>query len=117
MNIRINQILRANPRNSARGAPMGASDYVSERYGGKLPALRCQCVFLVDGGYGPDGTYWGVSLREGHIYCAFNDGQDSADECAPAMGVRLYTRAFSYQHAQKKFRETYPEIEFVRGGR
>jgi hypothetical protein len=110
----INKILRDHPRNCARGAPMGAIDI------GPMPdynpQLRCQRVYLVDGDYGPDGTYWGASEIAGHIYCAFNDGRDS-DPHKPAMGVRIYVRAFTYEQAKREVKQRYPQVTFVRGGR
>lgn len=111
----INKILRANPRSCARGAPLGASDFTPVDTDWSRP-LRCQRVHFVDGDYAPDGTYWGQSNKVGHVYCAFNDGRDG-DPFAPAQGVRLYTRAFTYAQAKKVFAEKYPEINFLRGGR
>jgi hypothetical protein len=113
----INKILRQPKyrRNCARGAPLGAVNFVSEGVDEDRP-LRCQRVYLVDGDYGPDGTYWGASEKAGHIYCAFNDGQDG-DPYAPAMGVRLYTRAWTYGQAKAEFTRKYPTIKFLRGGR
>lgn len=115
METDINKILRANPRNSSRGAPMGDTDRFPENHDWARP-LRCQCVNFVDGDYAPDGTYWGKSPKAGYVYCAFNDGRDG-DEYAPAMGVRLYTRAFTYEQAKARFKKKYPEIKFLRGGR
>jgi len=113
MKLDINKILRATPRNSRRGAPMGDTDHIA--YPACVPPLRCQRIQLVDGDYGPDGTYWGASAKAGHVYCAFNDGQDD-DIHAPAMGVRLYTRAHTAKQARENFRKDYP-VTFVRGGR
>lgn len=110
--VNINKILRANPRSCARGAPMGDSDNTA----GPLKNLRCQRVYLVDGDYGPDGTYWGASSKAGHIYGAFNDGQDG-DQYAPAMGVRIYVRAHTYEQAKREVAKRYPGATFARGGR
>lgn len=112
METNINKILKADRRNCSRGAPLGAADLRE----GPLTNLRCQRVNMVDYDYGPDGTYWGASAKVGHTYCAFNDGRDG-DPYAPAMGVRLYTRAFTYGEAKRKFKAKYPAIEFLRGGR
>lgn len=110
--VNINKILRTKIRNSARGAPMGALDNVE----GPLTNLRCQRVYLIDGDYGPDGTYWGASAKAGHVYCAFNDGQDG-DQYAPAMGVRIYVRAHTYEQAKREVAKRYPGATFARGGR
>lgn len=110
--LNINQILRADPRSCARGAPMGDSDNIT----GPLTNLRCQRVYLVDGDYGPDGTYWGYSKKDGHVYCAFNDGTGD-DKFAPAMGVRIYVRAHTYEQAKREIKEIYTDATFARGGR
>lgn len=115
MKLDINKILRADWRSSSRGAPMGDTDMTPDNDDWSRP-LRCQRVNFVDGDYAPDGTYWGRSDSAGPIYCAFNDGRDG-DEYEPAMGVRLYTRAFTYEQAKATFKKTYPEIKFLRGGR
>lgn len=110
--VNINKILRTKVRNCARGAPMGDTDETA----GPLKNLRCQRVYMVDYDYGPDGTYWGASAKAGHIYCAFNDGRDE-DEYAPACGVRIYVRAFTYEQAKREVAKKYPEATFARGGR
>ena len=110
MKLDINKILRANMRNTSRGAPMGAVDFIA--YNVDLTPLHCQRVRLVDGDYGPDGTYWGASAQAGHVYCAFNAG----DEYTAAMDVRLYTRAHTAKQARENFRKDCP-VTFVRGGR
>lgn len=55
--MNINRFLRQYPRNCSRGAPMGDSGYVNpdQPHNG----LLCQRITLVNGDYGPDGTYWG----------------------------------------------------------
>jgi len=111
----INKILRANPRSCARGAPLGAANNVGVLADMSRP-LRCQRVYLVDGDYGPDGTYWGASDKAGHIYCAFNDGRDG-DPYAAAMGVRMYVRAFTCAQARQLFMDACPGVVFLRGGR
>lgn len=110
--VNINKILRTKERSCARGAPLGDRDNVE----GPLTNLRCQRVSLVDGDYGPDGTYWGASAKAGDVYCAFNDGQGD-DQHAPAMGVRIYVRAHTYEQAKRKVAERYPGTTFARGGR
>ena len=114
METNINKILLTDPVDSKLGAPLGAVDHFADRC--KTDQLRCQRVYLVDGDYGPDGTYWGASKKAGHIYCAFNDGRDN-DPHAPAMGVRLYCRAHTYEQAKQWFKTKYPAITFLRGGR
>lgn len=111
----INKILQGDPRSCARGAPLGAPNFVSEGVDETRP-LRCQRLRLVDGDYGADGTYWGGGEDSPYMYCAFNDGRDG-DPYAPAMGVRLYVRAWTYEQAKENFRKTYPGIQFLRGGR
>lgn len=78
----INQILRNDPRHSRYGAPMGDSDWIAEDYDCDQ-RLHLQRVRLVDGDYGPDGTYWGASEVAGGIYCAFDP---------TAEQVRVYVR-------------------------
>lgn len=112
MDCNINTFLRAYPRSCKYGAPMGDGNIVD----GPLKNLRCQRVYLSDGDYGPDGTYWGASARDGHIYCAFNDGRDG-DAFAPARGVRIYVRAHTYEQAKREVLKKWPEATFARGGR
>lgn len=112
--VNINKILRANPRSGNYGAPIGAVDMAPRDV--YNPQLRCQRVYLVDGDYGPDGTYWGASSKAGHVYCAFNDGRDN-DPYQPAMGVRVYVRAHTYEQAKREVLKKYPNARFVRGGR
>jgi hypothetical protein len=119
--VNINKILREDGRNCSRGAPMGDVDHVEYLCANGvdtkgMPPLRCQRVYLIDGDYGPDGTYWGASTRSGYVYCAFNDGRDG-DSYAPAMGVRIYVRAFTYEQAKREVQAKYPQAVFVRGGR
>ncbi len=52
----INTILRTESVSSARGAPMGATNYFDPEH----PVLKLQRVQMVDGDYSPDGTYWGA---------------------------------------------------------
>ena len=53
--MNMNQWLKANPRNMARGAPMGCpSDDIDE---GTL--VHVEQLKWVDGDYDPSGTYWG----------------------------------------------------------
>ncbi len=116
MKTDINKILREPEyqRYSQRGAPMGDKNIYATDHPNYNPPLRCQRVILVDGDYGPDGTYWGCTGE--HIYCAFNDGRDG-DRFAPAMGVRIYVRAFIHTDAKKIVQDLCPEVTFLRGGR
>lgn len=75
----INQILRANSVSSARGAPMGAANYLDD----PEQRLYVQRIEFVDGDYAPDGTYWGGGSRSGPLWCAFS--ADGAN--------RIYVRA------------------------
>lgn len=52
----INKLLRARPRASRYGAPLGYSNHDDAPEGARR---YCQRVRFVDGDYGPDGTYWG----------------------------------------------------------
>ena len=102
----INQILRADPRVSRRGAPMGDSD----RYSGSIK-LRLQRVRLVDGDYGPDGTYWGGGYGVAPLWCAFN-ATDATH--AFAQGTRIYVRAWSRAGAKAEILKAYVNVRFYR---
>jgi hypothetical protein len=103
----INRILRQNPRPLQRGgAPLGASD----QYDGHI-VLRLQRVRFVDGGYAPDGTYWGGGTSTPYLWCAFNP--DTATAPA-AMGTRLYVRAWSRDEAKQIILKNYVNTRFVR---
>jgi hypothetical protein len=78
----INQTLRAHPRNSAAGAPMGTR----ERFDDPAQPMYVQRIDMVDGDYAPDGTYWG-GPPSAPLWCAF-----SADG-ANCIYVRGATRA------------------------
>jgi hypothetical protein len=66
VHVDIDQLLRARPRDSRYGAPMGAAN----RYDGAPGArLYCQKIRFVDGDYAPDGTYWGSG--GGPLYAVF----------------------------------------------
>lgn len=105
----INKILRNDRRSMTYGAPMGDSDDFPEDRR-NIP-LHCQRVYFIDGDYGPDGTYWGASDKAGYIYCAFNGGV--RDDFAPAMGVRVYVRAWTHAQAKAAVRAQYPDTLFV----
>lgn len=102
----INQILRqpSNSRDCSRGAPLGDSDV----YDGSTK-LHLQRVRLVDGDYGPDGTYWGGGSIP--LWCAFNP---TNDKCDAAMGTRIYVRARSRSEAKQTVQQQYGNIKFFR---
>jgi len=64
----INAMLRARPRHLTYGAPLGARNYDDA-----APDARryCQRIRLVDGDYGPDGTYWGGGRGRLPLYAVF----------------------------------------------
>lgn len=101
--MNINQLLRATPRKCTYGAPMGHAGYINPDQ--PLTGLRCQRITLVDGDYGPDGTYWGYMPRD-HMYAVF-DG--------PALTTLKFYRATSRNDAIAQFHDQYPEYNFVRG--
>jgi hypothetical protein len=104
MKLDINKILRATPRNSSRGAPMGDTDHIA--YPACVPPLRCQRIQLVDGDYGPDGTYWGASSP---LWCAFNGDND---EYAAGQGTRIYVRALTREGAKQALMQLYANVWF-----
>ena len=112
MKTNINTLLRANRRNSARGAPMGDRGYINDCQ--QPDGLLCQRIYLVDGDYGPDGTYWGNSPKHGNIYAVFN-GQNS--EFKPACGLLKYYRAHSREEAIYQFNAEFPGFTFSRGSK
>lgn len=105
----INQLLRANPASCSRGAPMGDSGFIKPDQ--PLTGLLCQRITLVDGDYGPDGTYWGYVPRE-HMYAVFNGANA---EYKPARGLLKFYRATSRHGAIAQFHAQYPEYNFARG--
>lgn len=107
MKLDINRILRQNPRPLRQGgAPLGCSD----QYDGHI-RLHLQRVRFVDGGYAPDGTYWGGGRAVPYLWCAFNP--DTATAPA-AMGTRLYVRAWSRDEAKQIILRNYVNTRFVR---
>lgn len=106
----INSILRANPRNSASGAPMGDNGYISDDQ--PTSGLLCQRVNFMDGDYAPDGTYWGDSAKAGAIYAIFNNANS---EFKPACGLLKYYRAHSRKYAIEQFKVDFPDYTFSRG--
>ena len=99
----INQILRKDMRHSTRGAPLGDGN----RYDGSI-RLHLQRVRLVDGDYGPDGTYWGASSP---LWCAFNG--DNAMHAA-GHGTRIYVRALTRDGAKQAVLQHYVNSRFYR---
>jgi hypothetical protein len=60
-------------------------------------SLHLQRVAMVDGDYGPDGTYWGGGRGTLPLWCAFN-GRTPTHQ--PAHGSRLYVRAINRVEAR-----------------
>ena len=104
----INTLLRASRVNCSRGAPMGDSGYINDDQ--PMHGLCCQRVRLIDGDYGPDGTYWGYS-HTGDIYAVFNGAND---EWQPARGLLKLYRAKSRAEAVSKFLAQHPGYSFYR---
>lgn len=98
----LNTLLRAARRDCSRGAPMGKSNFFIH------PDRACylQRVRFVDGGYAPDGTYWGYSRGE-NLYCAFT----------PDLANEVYVRAKNRREAVKALKEMFPEMKFALNGK
>lgn len=96
----INQILRAAPVNSRRGAPLGAGNVFDEDGG----PLYVQRIRFTDGDYAADGTYWG-GPPSAPLYCGF-----SADGLS-----RVYVRANSRDEAIAVIVSDHPIARFARG--
>ena len=104
----INTLLRQNPRNCAYGAPMGDHGYAHS-----YDRMRCERLRMVDGDYGPDGTYWGSgSQQHGYMFVCFNGANE---EYKMACGFLKYYRARSRSDAVAQCLDDYPEIKFTRG--
>ena len=112
MKNNINTLLNANRRNMSRGAPMGDRGYINEEQ--PLTGLLCQRVRMVDGDYGPDGTYWGNSPTNGQVYAVFN-GPNA--EFKPACGLLKYYRAHTRADAISQFSEEHEGYKFSRGAK
>jgi hypothetical protein len=95
MKTNINKILRDNPVNCTRGAPLGQCNTI-----GGLNKLHIQKV-NIHSDYSPDGTYWGNSIIG--IYCAFNE-----------TDTRIYIRAKSRDEAKCFLRIQHDGITFKR---
>lgn len=107
----INAYLRKNPRNSKYGAKMGDCGYIAEDC--PKNGLLCQKLTMIDGDYGPDGTYWGAgSLRLGYLYVIANNDNS---EYSIAGGILKYYRAKSRADAIAQFCKDYPGYSFKRG--
>lgn len=97
----INTLLRQNRRNCAHGAPMGDHGYAHSDNN-----MRCERLRMVDGCYGPDGTYWGSgSQQHGYMFVCFNNTQT----------FLKYYRAKSRSDAIAQCLDDYPEVKFTRG--
>lgn len=103
MTPNINQILRANPRNSTYGCPMGAANFTDA-----TTPLYLQRVRFSDGCYAPDHTYWGSPAD---LWCAFNGDDDP--EYGAGHGTRIYVRAKDRESAKQAVLEDY-DVKFRR---
>lgn len=109
--MNINTLLKQNPRSMARGAPMGDTGFINPD--ALRDTLCCQVLQIVDGAYGPDGTYWGCPSNEhGRMYVIFNA---TDDEYKMACGVLKYYRAKSRADAIAQFNDEWPGFAFKRG--
>ena len=106
----INTLLANNRRNSAYGAPRGDRGYINEDQ--PLTGLRCERLRMVDGDYGPDGTYWGYSPSNGYMYVVFNG---ATPEFKTACGLLKYYRAKSRADAIAQFNDDSEGYTFARG--
>lgn len=113
MKTSINTVLAGSPRTSTRGAPMGDTGYAHSDNPER--GMRCERLRMVDGDYGPDGTYWGCGSREhGHMYVCFNGANE---EYKIGCGFLKYYRAKSRADAIAQCLVDYPEITFTRGAK
>ena len=92
----INTLLRAEPTNSSRGAPMGASSRLDDP---GLP-LYVQRIQFIDGDYAADGTYWG-GPPSAPLWCGFAGTVN-----------RVYVRANSRAEAVAEILEQFPDALF-----
>lgn len=110
--ININAELKARPRSSKYGAPMGAPEWRGDPdYAYKFALQRLK---FVDYCYSLDGTYWGGPAN---LYCAWwHQPEGSAHETpeGPEDDVRMFVRASSRQEAKRLVREEYPNAKFFR---
>lgn len=97
MTPNINKILKADPRSSKYGAPLGDAD----RFDNGDELLYIQRVAMIDGDYAPDGTYWG-GYPSKPLYCAFSDMN------------RIYVRAMGRKQAMGLIQERYPGVRFIK---
>lgn len=92
----INKLLKAEPRSSKYGAPMGAAD----RFDNVEELLYLQRIRFVDGDYAADGTYWGRIPGGPDLWCAFSEMN------------RIYMRATDRKHAIYLIQDAYPGVQF-----
>lgn len=105
----INALLAASPRDGSRGAPMGDPGYARCD---NFSRMRCERLRMLDGDYGPDGTYWGCGSRaRGYMYVCFNG---ATDDYGVAGGFIKYYRATSRADAIAQCLVGYPNLIFLR---
>lgn len=106
----INSHIASDPRSSKYGAPIGCGDILNMDSG----ILQCAPLRMVDGDYGPDGTYWGSGSREhGWMYVIYNRKER---EYEFACGALQYIRAKSRDAAISKFLGTHSGFTFTHVG-
>lgn len=96
----INTHLKAHPRNSRYGAPMGSGSYLDAP---EVP-LYVQRVNFIDGDYAPDGTYWGGGRGSEPLYCGWS----------PEAENMVYVRAVNRADALRGIAEEFPEATFLK---
>lgn len=105
--ININAELKARPRSSKYGAPMGAPEWRGDPdYAYKFSLQKLK---FVDYCYSLDGTYWGGPAN---LYCAWCPAHDTPEGFED--DVRMFVRASSRQDAKRKVLEHYPNAKFFR---
>jgi hypothetical protein len=86
--ININTILKANPRDGKRGAPLGMPNVFPKEP--TRERIYCQHVRFVDDCYSLDGTYWGAPAN---LWCLFTESQS----------LRAFVRANNRRDALRAF--------------
>ena len=82
------------------GAPMGRPN-VLPKNGGPPHALRLEELGSDDADYDTGGAYWGLSDREGWVWCAWNTD-----------GVRIYVRGKDRFEARQNVLKAHPTLAF-----
>jgi hypothetical protein len=93
---------------SPRGAQMGRPNNITA-LARAMKKIKLQMVRLkwVDGDYDQGGAYWGRSIGDTDIYCAW--GKDTQDNL-----IQIFIRAFNQELAKEDIREVLPNAAFFR---